>query len=84
VTAHAWAHPVKTRPSPWIEYLCDELHRGGPIGDLAEDWLRDRHAPSSVESRGELLAYLRQRRACAGALRAARRAWRTYAGGASR
>ncbi len=50
-----------------------------PIGDLARDWSDDCSAPTEVKSLEQLRNYLTSKRACEGALEAAREAWPKYA-----
>jgi hypothetical protein len=58
--------------------FCHKLsHRDDPVGDFAQDFLRDFKGPD-VATWNELEAYLRWRGACSEAVEAGREAWREY------
>jgi hypothetical protein len=49
-----------------------------PVGDFADDFIRDRKAPQDVTSLDQLEGYLWSRRACSEAVEAGAEAWRRY------
>ena len=63
------------------EWLEKQKSKKSPLGDLANDAVRDEHFPKDVASLDALLAYIKQKKASGLALATARIAWQTFARG---
>jgi hypothetical protein len=71
--------PARHNPKNAFQlWLFEQSHRADPIGDLAQDALRDGDFPTRVRGIGDLLNHLDLKGACTDARRAAVAAWREW------
>jgi uncharacterized protein YozE (UPF0346 family) len=65
----------------FYEWLETQKGKKSPVGNLANDAVRDEGFPRDVASLDALLAYLKKKKSSGVAIATARIAWQTYARG---